>query len=122
MSEISVAVVDDDRSLQQALVCLLEASNFAATGFDSAEAFLGSTHFNTTDCLITDIQMSGMNGFELKEAITLRRRTFPVIIMTALQMSSGLLPADAADPVCILSKPFESEQLLECLERVFSRS
>ena len=121
MAEISVAIVDDDRSLQRALVCLLEASNFTATGFDSAEAFLGSAQLDTTDCLITDIQMSGMNGFELKEAVNLRRGALPVIIMTALQKTSGLHPTDTVDPVCILSKPFESEQLLECLERVFPR-
>ncbi|MBX9459356.1 MAG: response regulator [Rhizobium sp.] len=121
MSEISVAVVDDDTSLRNALVSLLQASDYVATGFETAEAFLRSAEADTTDCLITDIHMPGMNGIELNRAMVKRRGSLPVIIMTALQEKTTLDDAIASGPVCLLSKPFESELLLECLDRVFSR-
>lgn len=121
MAEISVAVVDDDKSLRNALVSLLQASDYEATGFSSAEDFLGSSEADTTDCLITDIDMAGMNGIELNRTMTKRRGSLPVIIMTALQEKSTLDDALASDPVCLLSKPFESERLLECLYRVFAK-
>lgn len=121
MCEISVAVVDDDKSLRIALVSLLQASDYAAIGFESAEAFLGSSQADTTDCVITDIHMSGMNGIELKRTMVKRRGPLPVIIMTALQEKAILDEARASGPICLLSKPFESEILLECLHRVFPR-
>lgn len=121
MTEISIAVVDDDKSLRRALVSLLQASDYAATGFENAEAFLASAEADTTDCLITDINMSGMNGIELKRVIVKRRGSLPVIIMTALQETATLDDALASGPICLLSKPFEGEQLLECLGRVFSQ-
>lgn len=121
MAEISVAVVDDDKSLRNALVSLLQASDYQATGFENAEAFLGSAEADTADCLITDIHMSGMNGIELNRAMAKRRGALPVIMMTALQEKSTLDDALASGPVCLLSKPFESELLLECLDRVFPR-
>jgi FixJ family two-component response regulator len=119
VSEISVAVVDDDTSLRNALVSLLQASDYVATGFDDAEAFLGSAEANTTHCLITDIHMPGMNGIELNRIMTKRRGSLPIIIMTALQDKTTLDEALALGPVCLLSKPFESELLLECLDKAF---
>ncbi|MCV3765137.1 response regulator transcription factor [Rhizobium sp. TRM95796] len=121
MAEISVAVVDDDKSLLNALVDLLQASDYQATGFDNAEAFLRSAEADTADCLITDIHMSGMSGIELNRTMSERRGGLPVIMMTALQEKSTLDAALACGPVCLLAKPFESELLLECLDRVFAR-
>lgn len=119
VAEISVAVVDDDKSLRNALVSLLQASDYDATGFETAEAFLGSSQADTTDCLITDIHMPGMNGIELNRAMATRRGSLPVIMMTALQEKAALDEALASRPVCLLSKPFEGERLLECLGKVF---
>lgn len=119
MAEISVAVVDDDKSLRNALVSLLQASDYQATGFENAEAFLGSITADTADCLITDIHMSGMTGIELNRAMARRRGPMPVIIMTALQEKATLDDALASGPVCLLMKPFEGERLLDCLDRVF---
>jgi FixJ family two-component response regulator len=119
VAEISVAVVDDDTSLRNALVSLLQASDYEATGFENAEAFLGSPNADTADCLITDIHMPGMSGIELNRAMAKRRSSLPVILMTALHEKATLDDALASGPVCLLSKPFEGERLLECLDKVF---
>lgn len=120
MTDISIAIVDDDRSLRHALVSLLQASDYLAVGFENAEAFLRSTEVDTVDCLVTDIHMPGMNGLELKRTMAARRSSLPVIMMTALQERSIISDALASGPICLLSKPFESERLLECLDRVFA--
>jgi FixJ family two-component response regulator len=119
VSEISVAVVDDDKSLRNALVGLLQVSEYSATGFESAEAFLDSAQADTVNCLITDVNMPGMSGIQLKKIMLNRRGSLPVIMMTALQDKAVLDEAMESEPRFLLGKPFDSELLLECLYRIF---
>ena len=61
-----IAIVDDDESFRRATVSFIRSLGYAALQFASAEAFLKSDRLHDADCLISDVQMPGMNGIELQ--------------------------------------------------------
>ena len=63
----NVFIVDDDESVRASLRLLVESAGHRAVTFASAEEFLQSGFMKDADCLILDIRMPGMGGFELQE-------------------------------------------------------
>lgn len=78
-----MAVVDDDSSLCKALARLLSAWNIRATTYGSAEAFLQDLNRPVFDCLILDIQLGGMSGFDLEKQLRKTCCDIPVVFITA---------------------------------------
>ncbi len=68
-SQIQIAVVDDNPEIRESLVSLFVSVNMDATAFDSAEAFLEHIHIEDFSCLITDVKMDGMSGYELQQRL-----------------------------------------------------
>jgi FixJ family two-component response regulator len=117
-SELLVAVVDDDERFRTALVESLGSYGHVAHGFASAEEFIASGEEKTCDCVITDIHMPGMSGFELLQLLVSRAPKLPVIMITARAERGLEAKATAAGAVCLLRKPFESSSLIDCLDTV----
>ncbi|MFY2557906.1 response regulator transcription factor [Corallococcus terminator] len=115
-----LSVVDDDASVRTAVVNLLRSYGWKALAFDSAEAFLESGELARTHLLITDIQMPGMSGIDLKRELDARGSTVPVIIITAKTDAAVLERAKACKPACLLRKPFDSEDFIACVERALA--
>lgn len=78
---IKVAVVDDDASLCRAVKRLLSAAGIECDCFLSAEEFL--ERGNGADCLLLDVQLGGMSGFELQRKLTEEGREIPIVFVTA---------------------------------------
>jgi FixJ family two-component response regulator len=112
-----IAIVDDDDSMRDALVALFRSLSYDARGFGSAEEFLACSDLERFDCAITDIQMPGMNGFELKRRLDERLGTLPVIMITARPEPGLEEKAISSGAVSFLRKPFETQTLVDCLER-----
>lgn len=115
-----IAVIEDDSSLRAALEALLRSLGYRAAGFDSAEAFLQSRDPEIVDCVITDVQMGGMSGIELKRRLSALRSDVPVIMITARTEAALLERARSSGAFCLLSKPFEAGRLADCLERALA--
>lgn len=77
-----IAIVDDDQRLLDSLENLLESAGHVVRAFSSAQAFLDSNALQDISCLITDIGMPGMDGFELQRVVSERRADFPVILIS----------------------------------------
>jgi FixJ family two-component response regulator len=119
--ELSISVIDDDDSFRIALVELLRSLGYGARGFASAEEFIAADGESSCDCIITDIQMPGMSGFDLKRRLTAQGSAKPVIMITA-RFEAGLdAKVTATGAVCLLGKPFEMDTLLDCLERALKQ-
>jgi FixJ family two-component response regulator len=112
-----ISIIDDDESMRIALVGLVRSLGYEARGFASAEEFLGSGPVQSWSCIITDIQMPGMNGIELKQHLTARQCSLPVIMITARHEADLEERALASGAAGFLRKPFEAEALIERLER-----
>ncbi|SDA35941.1 response regulator transcription factor [Sphingomonas sp. NFR15] len=114
----TIAVVDDDKDLRTSLGDLLESVGYTALIFDSADSFLSSDARDGVDCVISDIQMKGMNGLEL--ARTVRSSNTPIILITAFPTPEISCQAKSAGVRQLLFKPFNSQALIDDLQGIFA--
>ena len=117
-----VGVVDDDVSVRNGLSRLLRSASFAATTFASGEECLVAPGLDRIACLLVDINLGGMSGFELLHRLNQAGRRIPVIFLTADDepVTRDALRA-AGSPPC-LRKPFEAEALLASINHSLGRS
>jgi FixJ family two-component response regulator len=121
VSETSiVSIVDDDQSVGVSLGALVRSLGYHARVFPSAESFLNSAELQWTRCLVADIQMPGMTGIELQQALIAQGRKFPIIFITAYPQDSTRQQVLADGAVCLLSKPYDGEVLAGHIERAMS--
>ena len=111
-----IAVVEDDESLRESVVGLVRSLGYRTSAWESADAFLAAGQAAACDCIITDIQMPGASGIDLKLALTQAGCAVPVIMVTARTEAALHERARASGAVCLLKKPFAAEALIECLE------
>ncbi len=115
-----VGVIDDDEPFRMALVESLQSLGYGARGFASAEEFVAGNGERSCDCVISDIHMPGMSGFDLKRLLASRDSKVPFIMTTARAEQDLEAKAIAAGAVGFLRKPFQSSDLIACLERALS--
>jgi FixJ family two-component response regulator len=115
--ELLIAVIDDDESFRVALVESLGTLGYGARGFASAEEFITSEADVSCNCVVTDVHMPGMSGLDLARLLAALRRRVPVVMVTARSDLSIDARAAAIGAICLLRKPFETEALIDCLER-----
>jgi FixJ family two-component response regulator len=84
--------------------------------FESAEKFLGSPQLNDTSCVISDVQMSPMNGLELLANMRVRGYAVPFIFITAFPDESVRARALMAGASGFFGKPFAMPKLIACLD------
>jgi FixJ family two-component response regulator len=107
-----VAVVDDDPRLLESLEELLESAGYVARSFSSARQLLISG-LSGLDVLITDIGMSGMDGFELRDLVKRARPELPVFLITGRH---EIADQDRAQDISgFFRKPFDAHALLAAL-------
>ena len=117
-----VFVIDDDEAVRKSLKRLLHAADYEAEVFNSAADYLARPPHARPSCVIVDVQMPGLNGFELQEALIKRRREEQLIFITGhgdIPMCAKAMKAGAVD---FLPKPFKSRELLKCVEQALDRS
>jgi FixJ family two-component response regulator len=112
-----IAVIDDDELFRVALVESLSSIGYGVRGFASPEEFIAADATEPFDCIITDIHMPGMSGFDLKRRLLAHGSSLPVIMITADAEPGLEARAAAVGAVCLLRKPFEADALIDRLER-----
>jgi FixJ family two-component response regulator len=110
-----ISIVEDDVFVREATGRLVRSLGFSAAAFVSAEDFLRSDCVSQTSCLITDVHMPGLSGLELQGQLIARGRRTPVIFITAFPDDKVRMQALRAGAVAFLSKPFEEESLINCI-------
>ena len=116
MSEVPlISIVDDDALVLDGIEALVESLGYNAVTFTSAEHFLRFDVIAETTCLITDMQMPGLSGLELQEALQSQGQQTPVIVITGYPNEKHQTRALENGAVGYLSKPFDEQTLAECL-------
>ena len=122
MNDAIVYVVDDDESVCRALARLFRSVGLTAETFHSAKAFLDSPRVDRTACLILDIRLPGPSGLDLQEALAQAHREVPIVFITGHGDVPTTVRAMKGGAVDFLQKPFNDQQLLDCVQRALARS
>lgn len=111
-----ISIVDDDEAVRLALRSLVRSLGYVSNVFASAEEFLQSAHLNETSCLISDVQMPGMNGIELQSRLKRLDCSAPVIFVTAFPDERNRTLALEAGAIGFLEKPFEGRAIVQLIQ------
>ena len=111
MSEVTVAIVDDDEAVGDAIGTLLDTVDLSYQVFQSANAFLAADV--SCACIVLDVRMPGMSGLELQQTLIEQQRRTPIIFVTGhgdIPMAVDAMRNGAVD---FIRKPFRDQELLD---------
>jgi FixJ family two-component response regulator len=112
-----IHIVDDDESMREALVELLQTTGFDAIGYASTGEFLLNSLPDQHGCILLDVQMPGPSGLDLQAALLRKGVTLPIIFLTGHADVPSTVRAMKAGAVDFLEKPVNRGTLLEALRR-----
>ncbi|WP_426122875.1 response regulator [Pararhizobium sp. PWRC1-1] len=119
-----VVVVDDDPGMRWAVDALIRSLDYRTALFSSAEDFLSSAIMSECHCLISDVNMGGMDGFEMVSKLTVDaagERLPPTILISAYTTPKMAETAKLMGAMVLLKKPFDAENLISYVERAVSK-
>jgi DNA-binding NtrC family response regulator len=119
MSQVnpSVYVVDDDLSVREAMQSLIRSAGLKVETFASAQEFLARPRTDVPSCLVLDVELPGLSGFDLQRQLAKADIQIPIIFLTGhgdIPMSVRAIKAGALE---FLTKPFNDEDLLEAIHQ-----
>jgi FixJ family two-component response regulator len=113
----TITIVEDDCSVNLALSRLLEAAGFAVRSFTSGGALLADDAACNADCLVLDVHLPDMNGFDLQRQLAAAGSSAPVVVITAHDDPMHRRAARDIGAFAYLSKPFSSASLVDAVSR-----
>jgi len=116
-----IAIVDDV-SIGKALSRLLSVVSWHAVPFVSAEAFLQTGLQEPPHCLLLEVQLPGMTGWELLAHLEAAGIAFPVILLTTDANAEFRRRAARARVAACLQKPVDAQDLLQAIQRALGQA
>ena len=110
-----IGVVEDDPSFRRALRRLLSAAGFSVATFASAEEYLASERTGAPACLVLDVHLDGMSGFDLLQRLATAGVLIPTIFITA--HDDPVTRERARSGVAYLQKPFREDALIGAIHQ-----
>jgi FixJ family two-component response regulator len=110
-----IYLLDDDDSVRVALGSFCRSLGFKVEAFATGQQLLASERLALVSCVISDVQMPAMNGFELLLLLQQKTPAIPVILLTAFYEESLKQKALSLGAKAFLSKPFSSQEMLKVL-------
>jgi len=107
-----VYVIDDDDAVRRGLRMLLESAGYRVEDFASADAFLDRCTDESRGCLISDLQMPGVDGLQLQATLDARGIRLPMIMLTGFADVPAAVQSLKAGALDFMQKPFDPELLL----------
>jgi FixJ family two-component response regulator len=120
-NEPVVFVVDDDRSIRDALRSLIASVGLRVQTFPTAQEFLSGQRSDAPGCLILDVRLPGLSGLDLQRELAKAGIAIPIIFITGhgdIPMSVQAMKAGAVE---FLTKPFREQQLLDAIQQAIER-
>ncbi len=112
----TIAVVDDDQAIREALDDLIQSCGYQSKLFGSAEEFLAFDDRAAIDCMLVDVKMPGLSGIELQEILNGEPEKPPMIFMTSYRDERTRSAAMEGGALAFLGKPVEFDSLISYLE------
>ncbi len=111
-----IYVIDDDESIRKAFKRLLRSVNFEVETFSSAEEFLKIEKACKNACIIIDIRMPRLTGFDLQRKLTDQGLRIPVIVISASDDAQTREGARELGAVAFFRKPIDDQALLDAID------
>jgi FixJ family two-component response regulator len=118
----TIAIVDDDGAVRDALSRLLDSAGLPAEAYASAEEFLASSARARTACLILDVRMPGMDGFGLQRRLAETGWTRPIIFISADADEDVRERALRVGAAGFFIKPFANDPFIEAIEDAMAKA
>jgi FixJ family two-component response regulator len=116
-----IAIVEDDAAMRDALADLIEVFGFEAHAFDSSESFLVAHAPGRFGCLISDLNLPGESGVQLRRRLHTLEPSLPVIIISAQASPAARALALGCGALAYLTKPINDQLLLQHLTLALGR-
>jgi FixJ family two-component response regulator len=116
-----ISIVDDDESVRAAMSEMVESLGYTVAAFASGAEFLGSDRLHDSACLIADVRMPGMSGFELHDRLIAAGHLSATIFLTAFPDEKGNDRAKKAGAVAYLAKPCRRDDLVAVIHSALAR-
>ncbi len=110
-----VYIIDDDESVLDAMELLMQSAGIDAATFSSAVDFLQKVTPSITDCIVMDLCMPGLHGFEMLKILSDRGVTVPVIVLTALDEAESRERARQMGVKAFFRKPVDDQALIDMI-------
>jgi FixJ family two-component response regulator len=107
-----IAIVDDDASVCRSLLRVVEAAGYRGETFASARQFLGWLSQGQAACVVLDVHMDELSGFDLHD-----RLKVPTILVTSLEDVATLDRLAKSGAAGHLRTPFDAASVLEAIHR-----
>ena len=117
-----VSIIDDDFSVRRALRRLVASAGFSVETFASGREFLDSDSPGRSHCIVLDIHLGGLSGFDVQERLQEMGVQIPVIFITAHDDAATQERVNGSGAVAYLRKPFEEHALLDAIERAIGKA
>ena len=115
-----IAIVDDDEPVRRAFARLLRAYSFQVQTYGSGREFLDSLSISVPACLIVDVQMDDMSGFELLLRLAAMGLKIPAVVVTARDEPDVRRECELCGAAALLIKPVEGQSLLKAIKTAMS--
>ena len=115
MEQPLIAIVDDDESVRDATERLMRSAGFSAETFSRGADFLSSPDLSRTACLVTDLNMPAMSGFDLHRRLHSLGRSIPTVLITGQPNENVRTQALSLGIICYLPKPFRNDDLIDSI-------
>lgn len=114
-----VVLVEDDHSMRTAIQRLLGAAGYRVLAYASAEGFLRTSGTHQAACLVVDLHLPGLSGFDLIRKLEGTARA-PVIVITGYDEQIARESAETLGAVAFLIKPFQGQDLIKAIRRALA--
>nr|WP_281720699.1 response regulator [Nitrosomonas nitrosa] len=111
-----VALIDDEESVRRALKRVLRVADFDVETFASGGEFMTSLQWRRPDCVIVDVHMPGITGFDVLRQLSKEEPSIPTILITAFDDPEFEFRAKRCGAYRFLRKPITSEKLIEAVQ------
>jgi FixJ family two-component response regulator len=115
MDGLSVCVIDDDLAVRRGLTRLLETCGYRVEAYASPREFLRDATLSNFDCILMDVRMPGLTGFDLYDRLTTAGCRVPVIFITGHADADMAGRALRSESVKVLVKPFDEQALFDAI-------
>ena len=118
---MKVLVIEDEKLLADSICALLQAHGFQAEAVYDGESGAQYAELGIYDLLILDVMMPGLNGLQVARQVRSRRCTTPILMLTAKSELEDRIAGLNAGADYYLTKPFDSRELLACVNALLRR-